>query len=297
MGPRDPILSTQGGHLHADRSPDRGMRDVGRLTATLGSAVRDERRRRRLTVRQLASLSGLSKSCVHKVEMGEPASLETYVRIGRALGLRADVALTDPRRRDGSGRHQTDVVHAAMGEAQAARLRAAGFEVRMDEPYQHYQFAGRGDVVAWSTDNLALLHIENRTQFPDIQDAFGSFNGKRAYLGRELAMRAGVARWQSETHVIAALWSADVLRTLRHHRASFAAVCPDPPDAFAAWWANNPPFCRSTTLVFFDPLEGTRSDRRRWVAMSELDGLRPRYRDYAEAAQVLQACSMRSSFT
>ncbi len=230
--------------------------------------------------------------------MGEPASLETYVRIGRALGLRADVALIDPRRREGSGGHQTDVVHAAMGEAQAAHLRAAGFDVRMDEPYQHYQFAGRGDVVAWSTDNLALLHIENRTQFPDIQDAFGSFNAKRAYLGAELAVRAGVARWQSETHVIAALWSADVLRTLRHHRASFAAVCPHSLDAFAAWWAYNPPESgRSATLILFDPLEGRRSDRRRWVAMSELDGLRPRYRDYAEAAQTLRAGSIRSSFT
>ncbi len=60
-------------------------------------------------------------------------------------------------------------MHAAMGEAGAAHLRTLGFAVRLDEPFQHYQFAGRGDVVAWSVERAALLHLENRTAFPNLQ--------------------------------------------------------------------------------------------------------------------------------
>jgi hypothetical protein len=57
-----------------------------------------------------------------------------------------------------------------MGEAQTAHLRKLGFEVGLDEPSQHYQFAGRADVIAWSVERAALLHIENRTRFPDIHE-------------------------------------------------------------------------------------------------------------------------------
>ena len=136
--------------------------------------------------------------------------------------------------------------------------------------------------------SAGLLHIENRTELHDIQDEFGAFNAKRAYLGQELAARAGVDRWDSETHVIAALWSADVLRMVRRHRASFESVCPDGPDPFERWWAGEPPTRgRRSVLIIFDPAEGKRSARRRWVGLAELDGLRPRHRDYAEVASRL----------
>jgi hypothetical protein len=171
-----------------------------------------------------------------------------------------------------------------MGEAQAAHLQALGLQVGMDEPYQHFQFSGRGDVVAWSLERAAMLHLENRTRFPDIQEAFGAFNGKKLYLAAELAARVGIARWRSETHVMAALWSSEAIRTVRAHTASFTAVCPDTPDAFAAWWAGEPPLTgRRSILLFFDPAEGRRSDRRRWASFGDIEGLRPRYRDYADA--------------
>ena len=54
-----------------------------------------------------------------------------------------------------------------MGEYEASHLRALGFKVGIDEPYQHYQFAGRADLVAWDVDARAFLHIENGTRFPD----------------------------------------------------------------------------------------------------------------------------------
>ncbi len=266
--------------------------ELVRATMSLGRSLRLERRRRRMTLRELADMAGLGLGTVHAAEAGRPCEFETYIRIAVALKLRAEFDLVDPRRRERAGR-QADVVHAAMGEAVARRLRSLGYQVRLDEPYQHYQFAGRADVAAWRespADGPHLLHVENRTEFPDLQEAFGSFNGKRAYLGGELAARAGVDRWRSETHVMAVLWSADNLRTIRRHRASFEAVCPDASDAFAAWWSGDQPRPgRRSILVLYEPLEGKRSDRRRWVGFDDLDDARPRYRDYANAAEAFRA--------
>jgi hypothetical protein len=237
----------------------------------------------------VADLAGVGLTTVHDVESGRPASLETYVRLAHALRLRPKFELTDPRRREPATRRAQDPVHAAMGEAEAEHLRAIGFHVGIDEPFQHYQFAGRADVVAWSAERAALLHVENRTRFPDIQESFGSFNAKRSYLGPDIAVRAGVLRWRSETHVVAALWSAETLRTIRAHAASFASVCPDPSATFESWWRGDPPRSgRHSTMLFFDPIGGGRSDRRRWVGLADLPGLRPRYRDYADAVDELR---------
>ncbi|MGD0862968.1 MAG: hypothetical protein ABSA21_09420 [Candidatus Limnocylindrales bacterium] len=88
--------------------------------------------------------------------------------------------------------------------------------------------------------------------------------------------------------MIAALWSAEVLRTLRAHGASFESVCPDSPDAFEAWWRRTPPASgRHSVLIVFDPNKGRRCDRRRRAGLAGLPGLRPRYRDYAGAVALL----------
>jgi transcriptional regulator with XRE-family HTH domain len=266
----------------------RTQREVGRIALTLGLAVREERIRRRLTLNDVAKLSGIGLTTVHDVETGRVGSLETYVRLAGALRLRAEFELADPRRREPLARRAADPVHAAMGEAEAAHFRELGLAVGLDEPFQHFQFAGRADLVVWSPEAAALLHIENRTRFPDLQESIGAFNAKRAYLGGHLAERVGVRRWRSETHVIAALWSAEVLHALRCHAASFASVCSSPVEPFASWWRGDPPTSgRASVLVVLDPREGGRRDRRRWLAMDEIANVRPRYRDYADAVDLL----------
>jgi transcriptional regulator with XRE-family HTH domain len=272
------------------RREDRTVREVGRVALSLGQAIREERIRRGFTLAEIARSAGVGTVTVHDAEAGRPASLETYVRLAGALRLRPEFELADASRRERPSRRGLDSVHAAMGEIEAAHLRAAQFRVGIDEPYQHFQFAGRADVVAWSAEHAALLHLENRTEFPDVQESFGVFNAKRRYLGPEMAARAGISRWVSETHVIVALWTADVLRVLRTHRSSFGAVCPDDVDGFENWWSGEPPpLGRRSILVVFDPLAGSRADRRRWVGLSEVPGVRARYRDYAEAARSIAA--------
>jgi hypothetical protein len=193
-------------------------------------------------------------------------------------------------RRSAGRVRDVDTVHASMGEAEAGHFHGLGRDVLLDEPYQHFQFAGRADVVAIDRELRAMLHIENRTRFPDIQDFVGAYNAKRAYLAPELARRLGVSRgFRTVTHVVVALWSAEVIHAVRLRRASFASVCPDPTDAFAAWWSGTePPPGTSSTFVLFDPIPGTRRSRKRWVGLEAIDRTEPRYRGYAHALESLR---------
>jgi transcriptional regulator with XRE-family HTH domain len=273
-------------------SPARARRDpvpaaaalVQRLTVQLGSEIRGERVRRGWSLRRLGLAARLSVTAVHDAEAGHCASLDTYARLFHALGLRFEFDLTNRRTR--AVPPASDLVHAAMGEVEAARLRALGFDVAIDEPYQHYQFAGRADVVAWSSSDRALLHIENRTRFPSLQEAAGSYNAKRAYLGAVLAERLGIrGGFGSETHVLVALWSAELLHTVRLRRATFTSLCPDTIGRFEAWWSGHPPAARrSSAFVLLDPFATGRM--RLYVDLKTAVGTaRPRVRDYAEAAR------------
>jgi transcriptional regulator with XRE-family HTH domain len=256
-----------------------------RIRATIAAAIRDERRSRHLLLRHVAEAAGVAISVVHDAENARAASLESLIRIAGVLDIRLELDAIAPRRVE-TARH-TDLVHAAMGELEAVRLRGHGFTVGIDEPYQHYQFAGRGDVVAWSLERWALLHIENRTRFPNVQDTAGAFNAKRAYLGKALADRLGIAGWRSETHVLAALWSAETLHVMRLRGATFASVCPDPLDAFDRWWSGDPPIRgNQSILLALDPAREL-GRQRRYAGRDAIGRIEPRYRDYADAARRL----------
>jgi transcriptional regulator with XRE-family HTH domain len=271
-------------------SVTRPERLAGQIAGHLGTLIRDERIRRGWSLRELAGRAGLSVTFVHVVEHGGAASLATYATLASALELQASFELIDPRRRARTVR-QEDPIHAAMGEALAERLSAAGLEVALDDPFQHYQFAGRADVLGWSREERALLHVENRTRFPNLQEIFGSYNTKRRYLPAIAADRLGVERgWASVTNVVLALWSSEVLHELRLHPASFRAVCPDPIHDFATWWSGSVPSAGAPTSTFalFDPVAGGRADRRRFVGLDAATEVRSRYGGYAEALEALR---------
>ncbi|HXG25970.1 MAG TPA: hypothetical protein VNL94_03845 [Candidatus Binatia bacterium] len=124
--------------------------------------------------------------------------------------------------------------------------------------------------MAWDVERRALLHLENRTRFPDFQDMAGVFNAKRAYLGAALAERVGVRRWASETHVMVGLWSSEVLHAIRLREQSFRSLCPDGAEAFAAWWnaGRDDRPGHATTLTVLDP--GASGRERPFVAWKPL---------------------------
>ena len=262
-----------------------------RVAGGAGQTVRNERIRRCWSLRELADRAGVSPGHLQELESGVPASLETYCRVTTALELWPELLASDPRQRQRARSQEQDFVHAAMGELEASRLRSHGFRVAMDEPYQHYQFAGRADVVAWDPERGALLHIENRTAFPNVQEALGSYSAKRSYLAEVLAQRLEIdgGRWHAVTHVIVALWSAEVLHVLRLRTESFRAACPDPATDVHSWWAGRSPVHRGATssLVLLDPSPDI-PDRRRFATLDDALRVRPRYRDYADAVPRLK---------
>jgi hypothetical protein len=274
---------------HRDAIDQAAARAVARMAGSIGQALRGERLRRRWTLRQLAAAAGVSASLIQRLEAGDRGSLEAYARVATALGLRPELTAVDPRKRSDWAPRQEDPVHAAMGEVVARRLRSRGFTAAIDEPYQHYQFAGRADVLAGELERRALLHIENRTRFPNIQDALGSYNAKRAYLPAVLAGRLGIERagWDSVTHVLVVLWSAEALHAVRMHFDTFRSGCPDPATDFEGWWRGDPPSTGrlSSSLIVLDPRAG---QRREFVGIDEPGALRSRYRGYADAAAAVR---------
>ena len=258
-----------------------------RLWFGLGRQLRDARVGKRLTVAELALRAQVSTDLIYLLEAGRTASTEAVLRATAALSMRLEFTLSDPRRREERPSLSVDPVHSAMGELEAAHFGRLGVKVGVDEPYQHYQFAGRADLVAWDVDARALLHIENRTRFPDFQEMAGAFNAKREYLANSLASRAGVTAWRSQTHVIAALWSSEVLHALRLRTASFRALCPDPAQAFEAWWEGTPPTVGvRKLLIVLDPTAAGR--QRTWISLDEALTARPRHRGYSDAAATLE---------
>ncbi|HEY5520652.1 MAG TPA: helix-turn-helix transcriptional regulator [Candidatus Limnocylindrales bacterium] len=252
----------------------------------LGSRIREQRVKRRWPQRELATAAGLGKSVVQLAETGGPVSVETYVRLVLALGLRLEVELRDARRRSSVAVEGQDIVHSAMGEFEVDRLSRFGFRTGVDEPYQHYQFAGRADVIAWDADARVLLHIENRTRFPNIQEVAGSWNAKRQYLPAQLAERLALRGWASVTNVMVTLWSAEALHSVRLRKATFRSLCPNGTEAFEAWWNGSPPTRGvASTFVLLDPMASTR--QRTFVGLDEAAIARPRYRGYAEVASRL----------
>ena len=268
------------------RSSDSAALAVTRFFALLGSRLDDARHERGWNVERLASAAGVSRALAYDALRGEPISLDAAMRLIAALGLKLEWDLVDPRRK--SPRPRQDIVHSSMGEFEASHLRKLGYRIAIDEPYQHYQFAGRADLVAWDIDSRALLHIENRTRFPDLQEAAGSFNAKRAYLGDALAQRLGIRGWRSETHVMAVLWSSEVLHTLRLRTETFRSIFPGDSSGFNAWWTGTPPSAgKASELVVLDPLAQGRE--RAFTSLEQALTARPRHSGYAEIAVRLQS--------
>ena len=263
-----------------------------RLAAHVGVVIGDARRTKGWTLRHLSERCGLAVSSIHAIEHGRPASLSSYAAIAGALGLDLRLDLFDPRARAHSWRAE-DPVHSAMGEVIARPVSTRGFQVSIDEPFQHYQFAGRADVLAWDPGRRALLHVENRTRFPNVQEAIGSYNVKRRDLPGVLADRWGMrGGFRSVTHVVAGLWSTEVLHVARIRSATFRAVCPDGIDDFEAWWSGSipGPGDPTSTFILLDPLSVGGGRRRPFVELDvALDpSLRARYRGYADAAEALR---------
>jgi transcriptional regulator with XRE-family HTH domain len=254
---------------------------VDAVHAAAGEAVRAARRRRRWSCDRLAAEAGVSRTLVYLVERGEPTTLETYARLGAALGLRLELALRDPQARGRPARSE-DPVHAAIVELLAKRHAVPGRLVAVDEPFQHCQFAGRADLAVVDPVGPDLLHHEVKTAIPNTGELAGAWNVKRQYLAGVLAERHGIrGGFRSVTHVLTLAWTAECLHVVRLRTATIRALGPDPADGFAAWWnGDRPPMPGVTaTVILLDPFERPRAPA--WIGTDDVHAARPRHRGYA----------------
>ncbi len=259
------------------------------VAAGLGAEVREARMRRRWTTERLAAEAGVSRTMVYLVERGERSTMETYARLGAALGLRLEASLDDPRSRARPPRAE-DPVHAAIVEMLAARYAAQGRLVTADEPFQHYQFAGRADVAVVDPAGPDLLHHEVKTAIPNVGELAGAWNVKRRYLAPALATRqADRNGFRSVTHVLTVAWTAECLHVLRMREASIRSLGPDDAAAFAAWWRGDVPAApRATaTVVLLDPVQRPRAAP--WLGLDALRQARPRHDGYVALLGALRA--------
>jgi len=262
---------------------------VDAVFAAAGARVREARLRRRLSTDRLAEEAGISREMVYRVERGEPASMETLARLAAGLGLRLELTFEDPRAKGRPTRSQ-DAVHAAIVEMLAARYAARSVLVAADEPFQHYQCAGRADLAVVDPSGPDLLHHEVKTAIPNVGELAGAWNVKRQYLARVLEERHGFVRgFRSVTHVLTVAWTAESLHVVRLREATFRALGPDTTDAFEAWWSGGRPRAPgvTATIILLDPVERPRA--RAWVGFEAARTVRPRHPGYAALLEALRA--------
>ena len=268
-------------------SPGDTELELQRTCRRLGIAIRTVRQSRGWTVKGVADAAALSRSAVARLEAGHPGGLMTYLRVADVLGLR----LTWELEALATTLEAEDAVHAVMGEVQARRFGTGKRQVLIDEPYQHFRFAGRGDLVVVDRRGRALEHSENKTRIVNVGELSGSFNAKCLWLAGHVAERSGLRRFTSETHVLVLLWSEEVLAVARSLGRTLHSLGPQGTEPFAAWWDGMPLPGVHRSLVVFDPVDRGTSQRQ-WVGLDEALEMRPRYRGYVDALAELRGAGL-----
>jgi transcriptional regulator with XRE-family HTH domain len=188
----------------------KGDRLSAAIAATLGREAQGTRRRRRLTQQRVADAIGISRPRYAEIERGEGATapLETWTRIGAALGRPLAVAFS----RDVEQAEPRDAGHLAAQELvlglARSQGRAASFELptRPADPARSSDIGLRDDAIR----TLILVEIWNRLD--DIGVAARSTDRKVA----EASAPAAFAGGDGAPYRIASCWL--LVDTAANHR-------------------------------------------------------------------------------
>jgi transcriptional regulator with XRE-family HTH domain len=199
----------------------------------VGGRVRAVRVQKGWRQEDVATAAGVSRSVVSRVEHGrfDEVGFEAVRRVCRALDMRFEYAV---RWRGGDLERMVNARHAALHES-AARLLAANAGWLAIPEVSFNVFGERGviDVVAWRADRRALLVVELKTEFVDIQGLIGSVDRYRRLASRAVADR----RWRPafvSTWVFVAAGRANA-RALAAHRTVLRAAFPADGRRIAGW--------------------------------------------------------------
>src|SRR4051794_38267243 len=134
---------------------------AGRLVAAV---------RRHLGLRQVdvARAATVDQKVVSLIERGElpRVSVDAFRRVCAALGIDPVLEL---RWRGGHGERLIDRVHSAIVERVVAELAGAGWGCEPEFSFNVFGERGSVDVLAWHPASRALLIVEAKSRFTDLQ--------------------------------------------------------------------------------------------------------------------------------
>jgi hypothetical protein len=150
-----------------DRRRHRGEAER-KMLLTIPPAVRDTRRAIGWTHAQLSVRTDISQSRISRFESGaiDCVSLAEAGRLLDVLRIRAELAVARPH--VASGPWQRDAAHARCVAYAAGRLRAMGFDVRLEVEILDFRSRGWIDLVAFHRERRALLVAEVKTEIVDM---------------------------------------------------------------------------------------------------------------------------------
>ena len=189
-----------------------------------GRGIRALRLRRRWRQIDLAAAAGVSQTIVAKIELGRGrrVAIESYERVAAALDARFELLL----RWNGEALDRLlDQDHAALVEAIAVLLRAAGWEVRTEVSFAIRGERGSVDVLAWHAASRTVLIVEVKSVVPDVQATLFGLD-RKGRLGREIAASLG---WSAVRVGRLLVISGDRTsrRRIERHAATFELALPD----------------------------------------------------------------------
>jgi transcriptional regulator with XRE-family HTH domain len=170
------------------------------IAATLGREARATRRRRRLTQQRLADAIGISRPRYAEIERGEGATapLETWTRIGAALGRPLAVSLS----RDIDPPEPRDAGHLAAQEVVLRRARSHGRTASFELPTRPADPARSTDVGLDDDAIRTLILVEIWNRLDDVGAAARATDLKVA----ETAAAAAFAGGDGAPYRIASCW-------------------------------------------------------------------------------------------
>jgi transcriptional regulator with XRE-family HTH domain len=170
------------------------------IAATLGREARATRRRRRLTQQRLADAIGISRPRYAEIERGEGATapLETWTRIGAALGRPLAVSLS----RDIDPPEPRDAGHLAAQEVVLRRARSHGRTASFELPTRPADPARSTDVGLDDDAIRTLILVEIWNRLDDVGATARATDLKVA----ETAAAAAFAGGDGAPYRIASCW-------------------------------------------------------------------------------------------
>ena len=179
-----------------------------------------------LGLRQLdvASRAGTSQQTVSRVERGKfgPVSADALEAVAEAIEADLTIGL---RWRGPKLARLLDRRHAQLQDRVVRLLTDAGWEISVEESFNHFGERGSVDVLAWRPDCRALLIVEVKSELVDLQDTVRTLDMKARVVPIVLR-RSG--RWQPDAVAsVVVLPAANVNRAaVARHTALLAAALP-----------------------------------------------------------------------